>query len=95
MGGVILPLRYLAPTGLAIEKIREITKAWRKAVAESTSTGARMMRPSGPKASSGRPTGRPATGVARLRRGASWRWPVLLGPGGPPAPPSFRDGQPA
>jgi EmrB/QacA subfamily drug resistance transporter len=37
----------LAPTGLAIEKIREITKAWREAVAESTSTGARMLLPRG------------------------------------------------
>src|SRR4029450_3726021 len=32
----------LAPTGLAVEKIREITRAWRQAVAASTSTGARM-----------------------------------------------------
>jgi EmrB/QacA subfamily drug resistance transporter len=39
--------RRLAPTGLALEKIREITKAWREAVAESTSTGARMMLPPG------------------------------------------------
>lgn len=37
----------LAPTGLDIEKIREITKAWRDAVAESTSTGARMLLPRG------------------------------------------------
>ena len=33
----------LAPTGLALEKIREITKAWRKAVGESASTGARIL----------------------------------------------------
>jgi len=33
----------LAPTGLEIEKIREITKAWRKAVTESASTGARIL----------------------------------------------------
>jgi DHA2 family multidrug resistance protein-like MFS transporter len=37
----------LAPTGLAVEKIREITKEWREAVAESTSTGARMLLPRG------------------------------------------------
>jgi EmrB/QacA subfamily drug resistance transporter len=37
----------LAPTGLASEAIREITRAWRKAVAESTSTGARMLLPRG------------------------------------------------
>jgi MFS family permease len=33
----------LAPTGLALEKIREITKAWRQAVGESASTGARIL----------------------------------------------------
>lgn len=33
----------LAPTGLAFEKIREITKAWRQAVGESASTGARIL----------------------------------------------------
>jgi EmrB/QacA subfamily drug resistance transporter len=33
----------LAPTGLAVEKIREITQAWRKAVVESASTGARIL----------------------------------------------------
>jgi MFS family permease len=33
----------LAPTGLALEQIREITRAWRKAVGESTSTGARIL----------------------------------------------------
>src|SRR5262249_10614398 len=38
---------HLAPTGLAVEKIREITKAWRQAVTESTSTGARMLLPPG------------------------------------------------
>lgn len=37
----------LAPTGLAVEKIREITRAWREAIAESTSTGARMLLPRG------------------------------------------------
>jgi DHA2 family multidrug resistance protein-like MFS transporter len=37
----------LAPTGLAVERIREITKAWREAVAEATSTGARMLLPRG------------------------------------------------
>jgi EmrB/QacA subfamily drug resistance transporter len=33
----------LAPTGLEVEKIREITQAWRKAVVESASTGARIL----------------------------------------------------
>jgi MFS family permease len=33
----------LAPTGLAFDKIREITKAWRQAVGESASTGARVL----------------------------------------------------
>jgi EmrB/QacA subfamily drug resistance transporter len=33
----------LAPTGLALEKIREITRAWRQAVGESASTGARVL----------------------------------------------------
>ena len=33
----------LAPTGLALEKIREITRAWRQAVGESASTGARIL----------------------------------------------------
>ena len=33
----------LAPTGLAVDKIREITKAWRQAVGESASTGARLL----------------------------------------------------
>jgi len=33
----------LAPTGIEIEKIREITKAWRTAVTESASTGARIL----------------------------------------------------
>ena len=37
----------LAPTGLGLEKIREITRAWRQAIAESTSTGARMLLPRG------------------------------------------------
>ena len=38
---------HLAPTGLAVENIREITRAWRQAVAESASTGARMLLPRG------------------------------------------------
>jgi EmrB/QacA subfamily drug resistance transporter len=33
----------LAPTGLALEQIREITRAWRKAVGESASTGAKIL----------------------------------------------------
>jgi EmrB/QacA subfamily drug resistance transporter len=33
----------LAPTGLALEKIREVTRAWRQAVGESASTGARIL----------------------------------------------------
>jgi EmrB/QacA subfamily drug resistance transporter len=33
----------LAPTGLGIEKIREVTQAWREAVRESASTGARVL----------------------------------------------------
>jgi hypothetical protein len=33
----------LAPTGLSLEKIREITRAWRQAVNESASTGARIL----------------------------------------------------
>ena len=33
----------LAPTGLSLEKIREITRAWRQAVGESASTGARIL----------------------------------------------------
>lgn len=33
----------LAPTGLSLEKIREITRAWRQAVGESASTGARVL----------------------------------------------------
>ncbi len=33
----------LAPTGLAVERIREITKAWREAVRDSASTGARIL----------------------------------------------------
>jgi hypothetical protein len=33
----------LAPTGLALEQIREITRAWRKAVGESASTGAKVL----------------------------------------------------
>jgi DHA2 family multidrug resistance protein-like MFS transporter len=33
----------LAPTGLAMEEIRSITKAWRQAVTESASTGARIL----------------------------------------------------
>jgi DHA2 family multidrug resistance protein-like MFS transporter len=33
----------LAPTGMATEKLREITKAWRDAVRESTSSGARIL----------------------------------------------------
>jgi MFS family permease len=33
----------LAPTGLSLEKIREVTRAWRQAVRESASTGARIL----------------------------------------------------
>jgi MFS family permease len=33
----------LAPTGLGIEKIREVTRAWRDAVRESASTGAKVL----------------------------------------------------
>ncbi|HXY38308.1 MAG TPA: MFS transporter [Vicinamibacteria bacterium] len=33
----------LAPTGLTIERIREVTKAWREAVRESASTGAKIL----------------------------------------------------
>ena len=33
----------LAPTGLGLDKIREITRAWRQAVGESASTGARVL----------------------------------------------------
>jgi MFS family permease len=33
----------LAPTGLTVEKIREVTRAWRQAVRESASTGARLL----------------------------------------------------
>ncbi|HXK11352.1 MAG TPA: MFS transporter [Vicinamibacteria bacterium] len=33
----------LAPTGLALERIREITRAWRQAVGESASTGAKVL----------------------------------------------------
>jgi MFS family permease len=33
----------LAPTGLTVEKIREVTRAWREAVRESASTGARIL----------------------------------------------------
>jgi EmrB/QacA subfamily drug resistance transporter len=33
----------LAPTGLAVERIREVTRAWREAVRESASTGARVL----------------------------------------------------
>jgi MFS family permease len=33
----------LAPTGLALERIREVTRAWRQAVRESASTGARVL----------------------------------------------------
>jgi DHA2 family multidrug resistance protein-like MFS transporter len=33
----------LAPTGLSLEKIREITRAWRQAVGESASTGAKVL----------------------------------------------------
>jgi MFS family permease len=33
----------LTPTGLTVEKIREITRAWREAVRESASTGARIL----------------------------------------------------
>jgi len=33
----------LAPTGLNLETIRDVTRAWRKAVGESASTGARVL----------------------------------------------------
>jgi DHA2 family multidrug resistance protein-like MFS transporter len=33
----------LAPTGMAVDKIREITRAWRDAVRESASSGARIL----------------------------------------------------
>jgi EmrB/QacA subfamily drug resistance transporter len=33
----------LAPTGMTLEAIREVTRAWRKAVGESASTGARIL----------------------------------------------------
>ncbi len=33
----------LAPTGLTVDKIREVTRAWRQAVRESASTGARVL----------------------------------------------------
>jgi EmrB/QacA subfamily drug resistance transporter len=33
----------LAPSGLTLEKIREVTRAWRQAVRESASTGARIL----------------------------------------------------
>jgi hypothetical protein len=33
----------LAPTGLSLETIRDVTRAWRKAVGESASTGARVL----------------------------------------------------
>jgi EmrB/QacA subfamily drug resistance transporter len=33
----------LAPTGLSLEKIRDVTRAWREAVRESASTGARLL----------------------------------------------------
>jgi MFS family permease len=33
----------LAPTGLSLERIREITRAWRQAVGESASTGAKVL----------------------------------------------------
>lgn len=33
----------LAPTGLSLDKIREITRAWRQAVGESAGTGARVL----------------------------------------------------
>jgi hypothetical protein len=33
----------LAPTGLSLEKIRDITRAWRQAVGESASTGAKLL----------------------------------------------------
>jgi MFS family permease len=33
----------LAPTGLTVETIREVTRAWRQAVRESASTGARVL----------------------------------------------------
>jgi hypothetical protein len=32
----------LAPTGLSLDRIREVTRAWREAVGESASTGARV-----------------------------------------------------
>jgi predicted MFS family arabinose efflux permease len=33
----------LAPTGLSLDKIRDVTRAWRQAVSESASTGARIL----------------------------------------------------
>jgi EmrB/QacA subfamily drug resistance transporter len=36
-------LARLAPTGLSLETIRDVTRAWRKAVGESASTGARLL----------------------------------------------------
>jgi hypothetical protein len=33
----------LAPTGLSYERIRDVTRAWRQAVRESASTGARVL----------------------------------------------------
>ena len=33
----------LAPTGLSVERIREVTRAWRQAVRESASTGAKIL----------------------------------------------------
>ncbi len=33
----------LAPTGLTVERIREVTRAWRQAVGESASTGAKVL----------------------------------------------------
>jgi DHA2 family multidrug resistance protein-like MFS transporter len=35
--------RLLAPTGLPLERIREITRAWREALRESVSAGARIL----------------------------------------------------
>ena len=33
----------LAPTGLSVDRIREVTRAWRQAVRESASTGAKIL----------------------------------------------------
>jgi DHA2 family multidrug resistance protein-like MFS transporter len=33
----------LTPTGLSVERIREVTRAWRQAVRESASTGAKIL----------------------------------------------------